>query len=394
MSITCMAQSLLKNLIVLIMSLLFHIKTVGKGATANMRHFLPISINALCQSTIQYIKQRHYCAYLALCFFATLSGFHALAETTSTVSYRPGSVLSSIPIYLRYMDGQWSASLTGDIKNSDTELVEIFHGNPGKVKIMTKPAPGGRNQCLTKMKDRIEFGYLECNSAFYSVNKGSAAAATLLRGVLSLGILTATDAASGNTAFTVSIDQSALDEAISESKAVELAKETRPLLEYRHMFTNANTSQQLRNFIATFEGNFDPESLVAKAKEILPSVVREEESREQDKAIMAEHRLQVRRQQDMQKKAEELTLLAFRAQLKPGDYVSTPMPCVASLCRLNGLVIEIKAPLAYVQWDNGGPVMQWVRLEKLFPFLPENTASRLNRRIVFDSDIVGAVGVK
>lgn len=225
--------------------------------------------------------------------------------------YRPGSVLKAVPIYLQQVDGRWSASLTGDLKDPATERVEISLPS-GSARVMIQPVPGGRRQCLTKMKNRGEFGYLECNSAFYSVNKGSAAAATLLRGVFSLGILTATDAASGNTSFTVSIDQPALDAAVGESKAVKLARESLPLLEYRHLFARASTPQQLRAFIATFEGSFDPESLVAQAQEKLPTAIAREEALTRQQVMEAAQRAEAQRQQEIRRRSDEEVLIAFR----------------------------------------------------------------------------------
>ena len=278
--------------------------------------------------------------------------------------YRPGSVLKAVPIYLQHVDGRWSASLTGDLKDPATERVDISLPS-SSTRVMTQPVPGGRRQCLTKMKDRGEFGYLECNSAFYSVNKGSAAAATLLRGVLTLGILTATDAASGNTSFTVSIDQPALDAAVGESKAVELARESVPLLEYRYLFARASSPQQLRTFIASFEGGFDPESLVAQAQEKLPAAIAREEAQARQKAMEAAQRAEAQRQQEIRRQADEEALAAFRSRLRPGDRVAAMWRDGRNL--LVGMIIEMKPPLAYVQWENATPAMQWVRLENLLP---------------------------
>lgn len=286
------------------------------------------------------------------------------SSSQPVAGYRPGSVLKAVPIYLQQVDGRWSASLTGDLKDPATELVEISLPR-GPARVMTQPVPGGRRQCLTKMKERSEFGYLECNSAFYTVNKGSAAAATLLRGVLTLGILTAADAASGNTSFTVSIDQHALDAAISESKAVELGKESVPLLEYRHLYAKASSPQQLRTFIATFEGTFDPESLVAQAKEKLPAVIAQEEAQARQKAAEAAQQAEIQRQQGIRWQAEQEALAAFRGKLRPGDRVAAKWRDGRNL--LFGMVIEMKPPLAYVQWENATPAMQWVRQENLLP---------------------------
>lgn len=283
----------------------------------------------------------------------------------AVTSYRTGSLTRPVPLFLKNIDGRWSASLSGDIKDPHTERIEVSLLNKS-ARVLTDPPPGGRRQCLTKMKDRSEFGYLECNSAFYSVNTGSAAAGTLIRGVLSLGILTAADAASGNTAFTVSLDQAALDSAVSESNALDLAKASAPLFEYREMFAKAISSQQLRNFIATFENGFDPESLVNKAKDKLPAAISLEEAQSRQKDAMAAQQAEVFRQQQIQQQAETEAVAAFRTRLKPGDRVATNCRTYRG-CQLIGMVIEMKAPLAYVQWDYATPAVRWVRLESLVP---------------------------
>ena len=285
------------------------------------------------------------------------SGLSVLAA-----GYRPGSLLKAVPVYLQRVDGGWSASLTGDLKDSATELVEIPLSG-ASAQVMTTPMPGGKRLCLTKMKDRSEFGYLECNSAFYTTNKASAAAATLLRGVLSLGILTATDAVSGNTSFTVAVDQPAIDAAVAESNAFELARESVPLLEYRELFAKSSSSRQLRTFITTFEGAYDPESLVEKAKEKLPAAIAQEEAMVAQQAALAAQRAEAQRQKEIQYQAELATQAAFRNKLRPGDRVVAKLRDSRNL--LYGMVVEMKPPLAYVQWENATPAMQWLRLETL-----------------------------
>lgn len=306
---------------------------------------------------------RHLVQWILSC--GLVIGLPALAQQAAPAAgYRPGSSLRAVPVYLHNDDGRWAASLTGDLKDTATELVEIALPS-GSARALTKPPPGGRRQCLTKMKDRSEFGYLECNSAFYLANKGSTAAATLIRGVLTLGILTATDVASGNTSFTVSIDQPALDSAVTESQAVALAKESAPLLDYRNQYANASTPQQLHTFITTFEGSFDPESLVAQAKDKLPVAVAQEEVQTRARAIGAAQLAESQRLQDIQRQAEAEELSVFRSRLKPGDRVAAKWRDGRNL--LIGMVVEMKPPLAYVQWENATPAIQWVRLDNLLP---------------------------
>lgn len=273
------------------------------------------------------------------------------------------TLIKAVTVYLHRAGERWSASLEGDDKDTATEKVEVTLAD-GSLRVLTQPLPKGSKLCLTKMKDREQFGYLECNSAFYSANKGSSAAATVLRGVLSLGILTVSDAASGNTGFTVSLERQALDAAVSESKAIEFARKSAPLVEYRKAFASAISSRQLSEFIARYEGASDPESLVVKAKEKLPLAMEQEEARARQRSEAAARQAEAQRQQEILRQAESEALRQFQAKLKPGDRVKMMRTHYAAF---HGLVIEVKPPLAYIQWENVTPPMQWVRVEQLLP---------------------------
>lgn len=285
----------------------------------------------------------------------------SFGDGSTTPNSRPISI-RSVTVYLHRAGEQWTASLEGDVKDAATEKVEVTLAD-GSVRDLAQPLPNGSKLCLTKMKDRAQFGYLECNSAFYSANKGSSAAATVLRGVLSLGILTVSDAASGNTGFTVSLDRQALDVAVSESRAIEFARESAPLVEYRKAFASALSSRQLSEFIARYEGGTDPESLVVKAKEKLPLAMEQEEARARQKLEAAARQAEAQRQQEIQRQAESEVLRLFQARLQPGDRVKM-MPARFAYY---GMIIEMKPPLAYIQWENVTPSMQWVRVEQLLP---------------------------
>jgi hypothetical protein len=253
--------------------------------------------------------------------------------------------------------------LDGDFTDPATERVEVRMAD-GSLTVKTKPLPGDRKLCLTKMKDRAQFGYLECNSAFYKANLGSAAAATLLRGIFSLGILTVSDASSGNTGFTVSLDQQALEAATIEARLIDFAKEAAPLVDYREAFALAVSSAQLKDFIANHEDKFDPEFLVAKAKEKLPLAIEQEDIRARQNADAAARRTEALRQQELRRNADAESVREFQTRIRPGDRVKVARDRYTSFY---GMVIEAKPPLAYVQWENVTPQMQWVRLDVLLP---------------------------
>lgn len=273
------------------------------------------------------------------------------------------TTIKAVPVFLRRADGHWSASLSDNLKDPATENIEVSLKD-GSVRVLTWPHPGGGKSCVTKATDRAEYGYLDCNSAFYSVNAGSAAAGTLLRGVLSLGILTVSDMASGMTVFTVSLDKAAVKAAVAESKAIDFARESAPLVEYRGAFAMANSSRQLRNFVARYEGVFDPESLVAKAQEKLPLAIQQEEARNRQLRAVEARQAEADREQELRRQAEMEAVMAFQRGLRPGDRVKMMRDRYTAFY---GMLIEVKPPLAYLQWENVTPAMQWVRLDNLLP---------------------------
>lgn len=286
------------------------------------------------------------------------------AVPSAVAKYRP-TFLLAVTVYLHRADGRWSASLEGDVNDSSTEKIEVKLSD-ASLRVMTDSRRERDGRCVTKQKDRSQYGYTECNSAFYSANMGSTAAATLIRGVLSLGILTVTDAATDNTIFTVSFNQEALNAAVAESRAIELARESVPLVEYREAFSRARSSRDLRRFIATYEGMYDPESLVAMAKEKLPVAIEHEETRVRQQAAAEARQLEMGRQQEIQRGADRKALGQFQARLRPGDRVKIKLTN-NYIPYGYGMVIEVKPPLAYLQWENVTPALQWVRLENLLP---------------------------
>ncbi len=313
--------------------------------------------------------------YCMAMLFVAMAGCPALAEEVSNgngpapMTAGPrlplSGTLKKIPIYLQRLDGRWTASLSGDIKNPAIEQIVVSLPD-GSYRLTAEPLPKNLRWCAARMKDRAEYGYMECNSEFFPADKAATAATTVLRGILTLGIKTLTDASSGNTPFSVSLDPQALKEAVIESKAIELAKESAPLLDYRAAFAKALSSQQLRTFVATFEGVFDPDSLVAKAKDKIASTQLKEEALAQQKAAAVERQAEWQRQQDIQmlnkQRVEQEALAVYQKGLRVGDRVMVKFKQHFDT-RFYGMIIELKPPLAYVQWENINPPMQWVRIE-------------------------------
>ena len=57
---------------------------------------------------------------------------------------------------------------------------------------------------------------------------------------------------------------------------------------------------------------------------------------------------------------------SLRASLKPGNAVSVVLPMGRMNFLANGMVVEVKRPLAQVQFSNHQPNLQWVKIEDLF----------------------------
>lgn len=295
------------------------------------------------------------------------------AETARSPGPLPSSY-QSLDVYLRRVDGKWTVSLKGNLKDPDTEKINVPLTASGTLRVLSAlpPAASGSKLCLTKMKDREQYGYLDCNSAFHSVNAASSTAATVLRGVLSLGILTVADAATGSTGYTVSLDRQALEAAAVEAGAYEFAKASAPLMEYRERFRKADTALKLQQFIVRYAPSNDPEALVAKAQEMLPAVIEREEFKAREEAELAARKAEARRQEDLQRQAQQQAemegLQRFQANVRPGDRVIVrgKGPSITDI-DYYALVIDVKPPLAYLQFEIVSPQMKWVRIEALLP---------------------------
>jgi hypothetical protein len=301
----------------------------------------------------------------------------------------------SAEVYLRQDNGHWVASMTGDLNDSATEMVRIDLSDGSAtpaVKIINDTRKKATQECKVnrggvetyrggavcgscrgKMKDRNEWGYADCNSAFYTRDTVRAAIGNTISAIvaapLTLGlslVLTPAAAASGDLDYNVSYDESAVIKAVEESKALDLAR----LATYQTR-SQANSSALLQDFISRFEGTYDPKSLVAQAKEQLPAAIERDNAialeRAAKRAADEEARRQAAEAEKMraeQQRAEELEALK---KLQPGDRVLgfTEKSGIGGPRCLLGMIIEKKPPMVYVQWDKFTPNMLWVRIESL-----------------------------
>jgi hypothetical protein len=104
--------------------------------------------------------------------------------------------------------------------------------------------------------------------------------------------------------------------------------------------------------------------LVAEAKQKHSTAMATEDAARQEKQREQE-RLAMRAQEDeRQRQSIDSQLSAYRANISLGERVMAKGP---RGLLLYGLVVEVKPPLAYVQWENKSPALEWVRLDWLLP---------------------------
>jgi hypothetical protein len=331
----------------------------------NMHAHTRITISVVAHSLATFLAA----LALSACSSAPVQQ-RSTAVPPPTTTYQPTGSVSEYPIFLKKADGKWTAVLKGDPrKDKDTEMVYVsaksWAYRPG-----AQPLNKG-DSCMRKYLDRDEWGYMICNSAFYAADVGDAAAGTALRGVLSFGLLTVVEAASGITPFKVKLNQEALDKAVEESGAIAFAQQSAPLLDYRAAYRQATASSALQDFIYAYEKGFDPDGLVAEARKKLPAALERDAAAEREQNRQAE----LARERERRKQAAEAELGVYRANLTRGDRVMAEM---TSGIQIYGLVIEVKPPLAYVQWENKSPAQEWVRLDWLRP--PRGTPTTFLRR--------------
>ena len=63
----------------------------------------------------------------------------------AATSYRTGSLTRLVPLFLKNIDGRWSASLSGDIKDPHTERIEVSPFNKS-TRVLSDAPPGGRRR--------------------------------------------------------------------------------------------------------------------------------------------------------------------------------------------------------------------------------------------------------
>ena len=107
--------------------------------------------------------------YCMAMLFVAMAGCPALAEEVSNgngpapMTAGPrlplSGTLKKIPIYLQRLDGRWTASLSGDIKNPAIEQIVVSLPD-GSYRLTAEPLPKNLRWCAARMKDRAEYGYM------------------------------------------------------------------------------------------------------------------------------------------------------------------------------------------------------------------------------------------
>ncbi len=249
----------------------------------------------------------------------------------------PGRAPFDVQIFLRKSEQGWMASIDGDLQDESVERVTFRQGSPWTAAPSPVLPPGSSianafQLCAKKDRDRSLSGYSPCNSIFYPISIGKTISRTVIEGVFTFGMAPLADAVRNDVPVTVDLDHALLQTAIAESGAARVAVEAVPLLTYRADFQTARTSADYVRFAAKYEAaNYDPEALVAKARQFANQEARAEQE-------------ETRRTEDRQK-----ALDAMRKGLKAGDLVLVlGQGGVASSM---ATIIEVRPPLVLIQWE-------------------------------------------
>lgn len=267
-----------------------------------------------------------------------------------------------IPVYLKKIDGVWTASATGDLTDPNTERVKFYpNANWAAEPYFESGALDG--MCGNWTPERRGEKYSRCTSNLYSRQIGMSVGRKVFQGVLTLGIATLADQVNDNASVFTALDLEVFGKAIQESGAVEIARKNEPLWEYRARFAAARQStDKLKAFIAEQEGRYDPDQLVEQARQKLPLVAQDEAKAAAAKKATADLLERERAARVAQRAKTE----AYVRALRVGDEILVITDPPGSR-RLHGMVIEIKGPLLFVQWKNREPRMEWIQSSIVTP---------------------------
>jgi hypothetical protein len=239
-----------------------------------------------------------------------------------------------IPIYLKNTNGTWTASEVGDINNPNTERVKLFPKADWKAD-PDFPRGGWDTTCKpgSEVRSSKSGDYNRCNSRLF-VNED------------------------GNRI----LDRSLLERILAQTGAVEMVRGTEPLWQYRARFEGVrNTTNEvaIKAFIDTYS-SYDPDHVIKPLQARLTDIERQAMQR-RNYAAQEQERIasrQTRREEYVRSlKIGDTVVVKSEPVVKYSEEVRT---YVMRSLEYRGLIIDIKGPLLYVQWQNREPRMEWI----------------------------------
>lgn len=278
-------------------------------------------------------------------------------------------------VTLRQVGSQWIVDSNASVRQPDVEQLWFRKvGNSGHIVVMTKlynPAPQtDRSTCSSGLmanpaaKDRAVGGYNECTSAFFKCETTLADAFLLVPSVL-----TAT------RSCPVKLDTERVQAAIQSADVgtwLTRFTEDQKLRAYRGSFNAIRTSKNADSFIQLYQ-QYDPEGLVAKAREQRESLLLAETQASEQKALEQEKQKADREKQRTEQMANErareeaMAKLQQQRDLRTKEFRSKLTIGSDTFC---GPVIAIRHPMVQIAVNAPLPGYSpepWLKLEDVYP---------------------------
>lgn len=278
-------------------------------------------------------------------------------------------------VTLRGAGSQWTVDNNASVQQPDVEQVWFRTvGDSGHIVVMPKvynPAPEtGRSICSfgamanQASKDRMVGGYTECTSAFFKCDTTLADALLFVP-----ALLTAT------RACPMKLDTEKVQAALKSADVaawLSAFKENRKLQTYRGYFAAIRTSKDVDSFIEFYQ-KFDPEGLVAKAREqkepLLQAEAKAAEQKAQDQERLKAEKEKQRTEQIANERAREEAQAKLQQQREARTREFRSKLAIGSdtFC---GPVIAIRHPMVQVAVNAplpGYSAEPWLKLEEIYP---------------------------
>jgi hypothetical protein len=278
-------------------------------------------------------------------------------------------------VTLRLAGSQWVVDNNASTRRPDVEQLWFRKvGNSGHIVVMTKlynPAPqSDRSNCSAGMianpaaKDRSVGGYNECTSAFFKCETTLADAFLLVP-----SLITAT------RWCPVKLDTEKIQAALQSADVgtwLQSFADDQKLRAYRGYFNAIRTSKEADSFIKFYQ-QFDPDELVAKAREQKESLLLAESLAAEQKALEQERLKAEKEKQRAEQVATELAREEAQAKLqlqrdaRTKEFRSRLAIGSDTFC---GPVIAIRQPMVQIAVNAplpGYSAEPWLKLDEIYP---------------------------